>query len=764
MIRLSAWLGVLVASLCAVTASAQEQCQPDRLCRFKKPNILLVLDYSSSMVGMKNAPAWYPPGQMVTTRWLAELDAVAQILHYDHDFFSNNSRLALARFAHDPHTDMPGTILSNDTSFPPITDGFAIDVPFEATAGGYLECRGSGVEAEVEVLRTTPPPAISDALSPDSIMLTWTAGALRSAHELIDRTRTEHHGEAGEDARDYEVVLMTDGDWTCPDKLGKDCPDEDPAPVAAALREDGVRVHVIAFGDATSQSSLDEVASQGGTGSSIPATSPKGIVDALGSALGSIADSVIVPACTRGLPRILVIMDGSSSMIAGDAPGQTKWDKARFALAGNPAAPNPGDPGYVQPVFDRGVQVGGRQVAIEDVVHLGMVVFAGPQTQRSLVGFGPCMRDNFAWAMDPTTSCEAPGCNDPYAGYPIDWTFKNSSQDRDPAFVRETLSFMPACNPTPGSTSCVGQIENTFTGQGLEFAHQVIQDYKRAPSPFDVDEQTPFINVLITDGQTSRGSSAVQAPLQGMLAEGIETYVIGFGSDAELDRNQLEQYARWGGTDGALVVDPTREGGAERLADTLAQLVSKLNLDGCCVLQDCSAQPEPPNPRPICGDGKVEEGERCDDGPLNASKGHCSARCDGPQQRCGDGRIDPPEQCDDGNTRKGDGCDAVCLQEFVAETPEEDGGVVVPASVQRMPVARPTAPPASTSAKAPVAGGPAPAGTIIARPNAAKALPTRRASGGGGCSLLSGPSSAVATGLGPALGLVLALRLRRRRR
>ena len=191
------------------------------------------------------------------------------------------------------------------------------------------------------------------------------------------------------------------------------------------------------------------------------------------------------------------------------------------------------------------------------------------------------------------TSCEAPGCSDPYAGYPIDWTFKNSSRDRDPAFVRETRSFMPACNPTPGSTSCVGRIENTFTGQGLEFAHQTIEDYKRAPSPFDIDEHTPFINVLITDGQTSRESSDVMAPLQSMLAEGIRTFVIGFGSDDELDRDQLEQYARWGGTDAALVVDPSREGGAERLADAMAELVGSLKLDGCCVLQDCSAEPEP---------------------------------------------------------------------------------------------------------------------------------------------------------------------------
>ena len=101
-----------------------------------------------------------------------------------------------------------------------------------------------------------------------------------------------------------------------------------------------------------------------------------------------------------------------------------------------------------------------------------MVAFAGADQQKLMVGFGPCMRDNFAWAMDPHTSCDAPGCTDPYAGYPTTWTFKNSDKDRKPPFVRTTQSYMPACNETQDSTSCVGQIANTFTGQGLAFAHE----------------------------------------------------------------------------------------------------------------------------------------------------------------------------------------------------------------------------------------------------------------------------------------------------
>lgn len=644
-------------------------CQPESECSVKKPNVLLVLDYSSSMVGTEDGPAWFPAGQNVTKRWDAQLDAASWILRYDDGFFANNTRLALARFAHDPLVASPGTTIATDTSFPPITDGFALDVPFNGSSGEYLECRGSAVEAELEVLRTTPPPWIQMTLDPNAMMLTWTRGALRSAHDVIDATRASHAGSAGEDARAYEVVLMTDGDWTCPDMIGQSC-DENPAPEAASLARDGARVHVVAFGDATMQPSLNEVALQGGTVASIDAASPQGIIDALSGVLDDIRDSVIVPECTRRLPRVLVIMDGSSSMIAGSAPGETKWDKARFALTGNPAAPNPADPGYVEPVFSRTIGIDGREVAIEDVIHLGLMTFSTAEEQHLLVGFGPCMRDNFAWAMDPMTSCKAPGCTDPYAGYPLTWTFQDSATDRDPPFVRPTKSYMPACNMTPSSTSCVGQIPNTFTGEGLSFAQTVIDGYRAAPEPFSADADTRYVNILISDGQTSEGSSDVQAPLAAMAAAGIDTYVIGFGSAADLDEAQLDQYAAWGQTGDAIIVDPSASGGASGLADAIENVVLEIGVDACCVLNECAVEDEPADPEPVCGNGIVEGEEVCDDGADNATYGHCGGRCDGPHLYCGDTRFDPPEECDDGNTDEADGCSSSCRR-----TDDDDGGL-----------------------------------------------------------------------------------------
>jgi len=292
----------------------------------------------------------------------------------------------------------------------------------------------------------------------------------------------------------------------------------------------------------------------------------------------------------------------------------------------------------------------------------------------------------------------------------------------------------------------------------------MVDAYKRSPSPFNIDADTPFVNVLITDGQTSGGSSDVHGALEGMRANGIDTYVIGFGTDGELDRGQLEQYAQWGGTDAAVIVDPAQPGSATALADAMAAIVSGLDLDGCCVLNDCSAQPEPADPRPICGDARIEEGESCDDGELNASVGHCSARCDGPHLVCGDGRIDGPEQCDDGNTASGDGCDTTCLSEPqshpVGDEPQEDGGIVVPPSLNRPPVQRP---PAGAAASGATQNAPS-VGTrpVLTGPRARSPLPVPRASGGGGCSLL--PNASGSAGAWPVtllFALLLVLRGRR---
>lgn len=72
-------------------------------------------------------------------------------------------------------------------------------------------------------------------------------------------------------------------------------------------------------------------------------------------------------------------------------------------------------------------------------------------------------------------------------------------------------------------------------------------------------------------------------------------------------------------------------------------------------------EPGPPDggAPPVCGDGRIDPGEQCDDG--NPTDGDaCDRNCTFPS--CGNSRIDPGEQCDDGNDRDGDRCDRNCTR------------------------------------------------------------------------------------------------------
>jgi cysteine-rich repeat protein len=58
----------------------------------------------------------------------------------------------------------------------------------------------------------------------------------------------------------------------------------------------------------------------------------------------------------------------------------------------------------------------------------------------------------------------------------------------------------------------------------------------------------------------------------------------------------------------------------------------------------------------LCGNGRVDVGEACDDGNLASGDG-CRADCL-KIEVCGDGELDAGEACDDGNDNAADGCDA----------------------------------------------------------------------------------------------------------
>ncbi|HEY0138328.1 MAG TPA: hypothetical protein VGB85_29790 [Nannocystis sp.] len=62
---------------------------------------------------------------------------------------------------------------------------------------------------------------------------------------------------------------------------------------------------------------------------------------------------------------------------------------------------------------------------------------------------------------------------------------------------------------------------------------------------------------------------------------------------------------------------------------------------------------------PVCGDGVLDPGEACDDGPDNGPNRPCTPACG--VNVCGDGYpLDPGEVCDDGNQDDADACRNDC--------------------------------------------------------------------------------------------------------
>ena len=87
-----------------------------------------------------------------------------------------------------------------------------------------------------------------------------------------------------------------------------------------------------------------------------------------------------------------------------------------------------------------------------------------------------------------------------------------------------------------------------------------------------------------------------------------------------------------------------------------------------------------------CGDGRIDAGEACDQGALNANARDAQCRPDCSLARCGDVILSPAEECDDGNRLPGDRCDAFCRQERSgAIAQQQPGAVTLPASLVDIP-------------------------------------------------------------------------------
>lgn len=132
-----------------------------------------------------------------------------------------------------------------------------------------------------------------------------------------------------------------------------------------------------------------------------------------------------------------------------------------------------------------------------------------------------------------------------------------------------------------------------------------------------------------------------------------------------------------------------------------------------------------------CGDGKIDQGEICDDGNRIAGDG-CSPDC-GSVETCGNGVVDEAigEVCDDGNLAAGDACCVDCrpcpalASPAVTEPPRDSLPDTRPCSapLAEAPATTPVPTPAEATATPPVAAPAEALGTPTV-PTLAQALAT----------------------------------------
>ncbi|EDM80495.1 hypothetical protein PPSIR1_41829 [Plesiocystis pacifica SIR-1] len=576
----------LVLGLCAAPPSPAEaeppSCPPEAECSSKKPNVMLIVDYSTSM-----NEVWDADNQL--TRWEVTVAAMQEATAPG-SFLSQHTHLALMRFAHDPAPGASGTMIAVDVD-QTIVDGQAIDVEWDDADATYLPCNGQAIG---DALAAISPPAGGAVFGHG----TWTKGALERAGAEIAATKADHPEDLADPARAYINILVTDGAWTGTDGTTVMSPaNQDPAITASELFDNhDVPTFVIALaGNPDAELAADETAAAGGTTAATDADTPALFDKALSMVADDLTDAVLGPACIGGQPRVMVLLDASSSMLNVDGgqtwgpQGQTPWDQARAALTG------------VGGPFDLDLGVG----ALEDLSLFGLAVFGDdePGEEKIMAQYGPCLRDNFEWALDPESSCAEPTCSDPWGGPPIGWSFQDGSQTEPPGFVHATLSHMPRCE---GSGACSGSGSATHLGLELIAANrsQYHLDGQAPDAEFPTHAQTPYVNILITDGAYAAYSTdaQVQAALEAMFNEGVTTHVVGFGEGADTPQAliELSAMAAWGsGGEGA----PYHVDTQQELQSALAQIAASIAFNPCCVLNDCSEEPEPSG-----GDEWFEEG------------------------------------------------------------------------------------------------------------------------------------------------------------
>lgn len=238
-------------------------------CPFARPNVLFVLDYSSSM-----NEEWGNDG----TRYLHVREALGNFLTVEVDL-ARRMNFALMHYGHDPAPATPGTDIDGDVSG--LVDGHKLDFPW--TVGGqYVPCQNDELAAKIAAL---VPPSDAGLIGIGG----WTKGALDFALATIQAQR-QALAEPLDGPPFYRIVLITDGGWTSADgQKSLSPPEDDPVISAQQLRDHSVKTYAIGLGEAAKTTSVSEVAAAGGTMSAYDAVVPADLPAQLTNVFAAIA-------------------------------------------------------------------------------------------------------------------------------------------------------------------------------------------------------------------------------------------------------------------------------------------------------------------------------------------------------------------------------------------------------------------------------------------------------------------------------------------
>ncbi len=161
------------------------------------------------------------------------------------------------------------------------------------------------------------------------------------------------------------------------------------------------------------------------------------------------------------------------------------------------------------------------------------------------------------------------------------------------------------------------------------------------------DDTTPTTNGPTT--QTSQTTKDTDEPTDsGMSATGDETSAT--GTTANIDSDSV----------GETETDTTPETSTTEVTEPMCGDGKVEGTEECDDgnLDDGDGCEDNCLPTPVCGNEIVEQGEVCDDGDGDA----CSADCQEVtvKAECGNNTVEDPELCDDGNDVPGDGCEPDC--------------------------------------------------------------------------------------------------------